>query len=120
MYTLDVTTGEDAVGADAGHVAKRSEQRQRKRPRADADVLSPQGQQLIIEARAHLATGTSGRYQEALKRATKLTPTERAALLPALANMIQQDQAKSLQLLAQSIGVAEHFAAEALANKPSE
>ena len=112
------TTGGDEVAADAENVAKQPEQGRRKRRRVD--VLSAQGQQLIVQARAHLATGMSGKYQEVLKRAAKLAPTERAALLTALANMIQQDQAKSLQLLEQSIVVAEHFTAENFTSKPSK
>ena len=112
------TTGGDEVAAEAEKVAEQPEQGRRKRRRVD--VLSAQGQQLIVQARAHLATGMSGKYQEVLKRAAKLSPTERAALLTALANMIQQDQAKSLQLLEQSIVVAEHFTAENFTSKPSK
>ena len=112
------TTDGDEVATDAEKVPEQPEQGRRKRRRVD--VLSAQGHQLIAQARAHLASGMSGKYQEILKRAAKLSPTERAALLTALANMIQQDQAKSLQLLGQSIAVAEHFTAENFTSKPSE
>ena len=80
-----------------------------QRKRRKLDVLSAQDHQLIAQARAHLASDMSEKYQEILRRAAELSPTERAALLTALASMIQQDQATSLQLLRQSISMAEHF-----------
>jgi len=80
-----------------------------RRKRRKLDVLSAHDHQLIAQARAHLASDMSEKYQEILRRAAELSPTERAALLTALASMIQQDQATSLQLLRQSISMAEHF-----------
>ena len=55
----------------------------------------------------------SEEYQKVLRRAAKLTPAERAALLTRLSSMIQEDQTTSLQLLDHSITVTEHFAKKA-------
>ena len=63
--------------------------------------------------RDYLKNDMSAEYQKVLKRAAKLTPAERAALLTSLADMIQEDQATSLQLLEHSITVTEHFARKA-------
>ena len=104
-----------AGGDKAGAVAKRTSEQpglnRRKRQKLD----DMQGHQFIAQARAHLASDMSEKYQKILRRAARLSPTERAALLTALAGMIQEDQATSLQLLDQSITVTEHFA-----NKTSE
>ena len=63
--------------------------------------------------RDYLTNDMSTEYQKMLRRAAKLTPAERAALLTSLAGMIQEDQAKSLQLLEHSITVTEHFTRKA-------
>ena len=104
--------GEDKPGAVAKRTSEQPEPNRRKRQRLLDDT---QGHQFIALTRAHLASDMSERYQKILRRAAKLTPTERAALLTKLSGMIQEDQATSLQLLDQSIAVTEHFA-----NKASE
>ena len=45
---------------------------------------------------SYLTDDMSDEYQRVLRRAARLTPAERAALLTALASMIQEDQTKSL------------------------
>ena len=102
---------EDKPDAVAKRTAEHPEPNQRKRPRLD----DTQGHQFIALTRAHLASDMSEKYQKILRRAAKLTPTERAALLTKLSGMIQEDQATSLRLLDHSITVTEHFA-----NKASE
>jgi hypothetical protein len=62
---------------------------------------------------AYLTDGMSEEYQKVLRRAARLTPAERAALLTRLASMIQEDQTTSLKLLDHSIIVTEHFAKKA-------
>ena len=67
----------------------------------------------IALTQAYLADDMSDDYKKALRRAAKLTPAERAALLTALAGMMQEDQTKSLELLQHSIKVTDHFAKKA-------
>ena len=55
-------------------------------------------------------------YREVVTRAAHLTPAERAALLGTLANMIQEDQTKTLGMLEHSIEVSQHFAKQAAAS----
>ena len=62
---------------------------------------------------AYLTDDMSDEYQKVLRRAARLTPAERAALLTRLASMIQEDQTTSLKLLDHSIIVTEHFAKRA-------
>ena len=62
---------------------------------------------------AYLTDDMSDEYQRVLRRAARLTPAERAALLTRLASMIQEDQTTSLKLLDHSIIVTEHFAKKA-------
>ena len=101
----------DEVKPDA--VAKRMagqpEPSQRKRQRLD----DAQGLQFIALTRDHLMGDMSEEYQRLRRRAAKLTPTERAALLTEVSIMIQEDQATSLRLLGHSITVTEHFAKKA-------
>jgi hypothetical protein len=102
-----------AGGAKPDAVAKRkveqSEPGQRKRSRLD----DAQCFQFIALTQAYLANDMSAGYEEAVKCAAKLSPAERAALLTALAGMMQEDQNKSLELLQHSIKVTDHFAKKA-------
>ena len=89
--------------------AEQSKPEQRKRSKLnDAQCF-----QFIALAQAYLADDMSEDYKEAIKCAAKLTPAERAALLTALASMMQEDQTKSLTLLQHSIKVTDHFAKKA-------
>jgi hypothetical protein len=102
-----------AGGAKPDAVAKRTVEQsgpeQRKRSRLD----DAQGFQFIALTRAYLTDDMSDEYQKVLRRAAKLTPAERTALLTRLSSMIQEDQTTSLKLLDHSITVIEHFAKKA-------
>ena len=95
--------------ADAKRTAEQPEPSRRKRQKLNDE----QGQQFIALTREHLMSGMSEEYQKLRKRAAKLTPTERTALLTEVSIMIGEDQAKSLRLLDHAITVTEHFARKA-------
>ena len=94
-----------AGSAKPDAVAKRTLEQsgsdQRKRSRLD----DTQGFQFIAQTRAYLTDDMSEEYQKVLRRAAKLTPAERAALLTKLSGMIQEDQTTSLRLLDQLKGL---------------
>jgi len=107
-----VPTGSAKPVAGAKRPVEQSGPEQCKRSKLD----DAQCFQFIALTQAYLANDMSAGYEEAVKCAAKLSPAERAALLTALAGMmqeLQEDQNKSLELLQHSIKVTDHFAKKA-------
>ena len=65
--------------------------------------------QFVRRAEKYITSDMSGDYNNVVTHAAMLTPTKRAALVPSLAHMIQEDQAKTLRLLEHSVIVAQHL-----------
>jgi hypothetical protein len=61
-------------------------------------------------ARVWASANLSEAVKEIVQRAGELTPAERSALLASVANMIQQDQSRALNLLNHSLTVSQYFA----------